>query len=157
MVAAVAALEPQVAANNADAPTFECISPPGSQPSQAVMESYILSARPDRSSTSPSMTNSGTLSRTKPLDDVQPTSARARLSGKFEYSASRVRPMIPSVAATGKAMASNTRSKTKAVRIMAFGLAICGQDHQVPGPVRRQSSPGRQCAQRCAYPVARAL
>src|SRR5688500_18685795 len=46
MVAAVAALDPEVAANIALAAMLVCIRPPGSQDTQCVRAPYILSAMP---------------------------------------------------------------------------------------------------------------
>ena len=58
-VAAVATDEPEVAANSAQLPMLVCSSPPGMRPSQADSAMYMRSAMPERSSSSPSSTNSG--------------------------------------------------------------------------------------------------
>ena len=84
MVAAVAALEPQVAANSVQAPILECMMPPGSHDSQWIMAPYIRSASPERNRISPNMTNNGMLMSRKPLLDVQATSPMARESGSVE-------------------------------------------------------------------------
>src|SRR2546422_7080577 len=59
MVAAVATLEPEVAANMAHAAMFECISPPGSQGTHSTSALYMRSAMPERSRISPSSTKNG--------------------------------------------------------------------------------------------------
>ena len=53
MVAAVATDEPEVAANSAQEPTFECMRPPGSQDSRCASAPYMRSAMPERSRISP--------------------------------------------------------------------------------------------------------
>ncbi len=59
IVAAVATDEPDVAANSAQQPMFVCSSPPGRRASHADSATYMRSAMPERSSSSPSSTNSG--------------------------------------------------------------------------------------------------
>ena len=54
MVAAVATLEPEVAANSVQAATLACISPPGSQTSHLRSASYMSPAMPERKKISPS-------------------------------------------------------------------------------------------------------
>src|SRR3546814_10619143 len=68
MVAAVATLDPETAANIVQVPMLECIRPPGSQDSHWLMAPYMRSAMPDRSSSSPSSTNSGIANRMKSVE-----------------------------------------------------------------------------------------
>ena len=81
MVAAVATLEPEVAANIADAPMLECIRPPGSQDSHWIIAAYMRCAIPARIMISPSMMNSGTATRMKEVETVQACSPTTRCSG----------------------------------------------------------------------------
>ena len=60
MVAAVATLEPEVAANRAQAAMLVCSRPPGSQRSHSASAPYMRSATPLRSRISPSRMKSGT-------------------------------------------------------------------------------------------------
>ena len=82
MVAAVATLEPEVAANMAQAAMLECIRPPGSHDTQCVSAAYIRSAMPERSSTSPSRMNSGMATRMKSVEADQAISPIARDTGR---------------------------------------------------------------------------
>ena len=84
MVAAVAALDPDVAANRAQAPTLECIRPPGSQLTHWVTAEYMRSAMPARSRISPSRMNSGTVRNRKVAVEVHASSPMPRLSGMKE-------------------------------------------------------------------------
>ena len=72
IVAAVATLEPEVAANRAQAPMLECIRPPGSQESHCRIESYIPVAIPERNRISPSRINNGMATRvySVPVDHI---------------------------------------------------------------------------------------
>ena len=65
MVAAVAALEPELAANIAQAAMLVCMSPPGSQLTHASRARYMRSETPDRKSSSPMRMNSGAATRMK--------------------------------------------------------------------------------------------
>jgi hypothetical protein len=58
-VAAVATDDPEVAENIAQVAMLVCKSPPGRRPSHTASASYILSATPPRSKSSPSSMNSG--------------------------------------------------------------------------------------------------
>ncbi len=78
IVAAVATLEPETAANSVQVPMFECISPPGSHDSQCVIAAYIRSAIPERSRISPSSTNSGMANRMKLVEVDHAVSPCAR-------------------------------------------------------------------------------
>ncbi len=84
MVAAVATDEPEMAANMAHEPTFECMRPPGSHDSQCVAAAYMLSAMPERSMISPNRMNSGMATRMTSVEDTQPISPMARLRGRKE-------------------------------------------------------------------------
>ena len=64
MVAAVAAVDPDIAANAAQVAMFACMRPPGSQRNQAVKQRYMRSVRPPRSSSSPMRMNIGTATST---------------------------------------------------------------------------------------------
>src|SRR3546814_14194884 len=86
-VAAVATLEPDVAANAALAPMLACISPPGNQPSHFSMEPYMRSAMPARSMISPSRMNIGIATRMKSVLVDQKISPVARNSGSMAYMA----------------------------------------------------------------------
>ena len=83
-VAAVATLEPEVAANIAQAAMLECISPPGSQETQCTSAPYMRSANPERSKISPSRMNIGTETSRKSVEADQLTSPMARTSGSGE-------------------------------------------------------------------------
>ena len=84
IVAAVAMLEPEVAANIAEAAMLVCISPPGMCPTQRSSPSYIASVTPERNSNSPIRINIGTATRMKSEVELQATSPRPRTSGKGE-------------------------------------------------------------------------
>ncbi len=84
MVAAVATLDPEVAANIAQAAIFECIRPPGSQGIHSTSALYMRSAMPERSRISPSRTKNGIATSRKLLDVDQLTSPMASASGSFE-------------------------------------------------------------------------
>ena len=84
IVAAVATLEPDVAANIAQAAMFECISPPGSHGIHSTSALYIRSAMPERSSTSPSRTKNGIATSRKLFDVAQLISPMASVSGSLE-------------------------------------------------------------------------
>ena len=84
MVAAVATLEPEVAANIAQAAMLECISPPGSHGIQSTSASYMRSAMPERSRISPSSTKNGIATSRKLFDVPQAISPIASDSGSFE-------------------------------------------------------------------------
>ena len=77
-VAAVATLEPDVAENSVDAPMLACISPPGSHDSHRLIAPYMRSAKPARSSTSPSMMNSGIATSRNSLFELHDSSPMAR-------------------------------------------------------------------------------
>ncbi len=81
IVAAVATDEPDVAANSAHAPMFVCSRPPGSPPSHAESATYIRSAMPERSSNSPSSTNSGMQVSRFSLSVPQTTGAIESMNG----------------------------------------------------------------------------
>jgi hypothetical protein len=81
MVAAVAALDPDVAANIAQAPMFACMSPPGSHESQWVIAPYMRSAMPERSRISPIMMNSGMVTMSASAPACQLVSPMARIKG----------------------------------------------------------------------------
>ena len=83
-VAAVATLEPEVAANMAQEPIFECISPPGSQDSHCASAAYIRAAMPERSSSSPSRMNIGIAMSRNSVPFCQNASPIARCSGISE-------------------------------------------------------------------------
>ncbi len=84
IVAAVATLEPETAANSVQVPMFECMSPPGSQESQWVIAAYMRSAMPERSRISPRSTNKGIANRMKSVETDQAVSPIARCSGRNE-------------------------------------------------------------------------
>ena len=84
MVAAVATLDPEVAANIAQAAMLECIRPPGSQGSHSTSALYIRSAMPERSRISPSSTKNGIATSRKLFDVSQTISPMASDSGSFE-------------------------------------------------------------------------
>ena len=119
-VAAVATLEPEVAANRPQAAIFECISPPGSHDTHLIRAPYMRSAKPERNSISPSRMNKGTDTSKNSLLADQVTSPIARVNGNCEKIASRNNANTPSEAATGIASAINTNNKTSAVPIMAW-------------------------------------
>ena len=81
MVAAVATDEPEVAANRAQEPMLECMSPPDSQDSHCTMAAYMRSAMPERSRISPISTNSGMAISRNSMLFSQATSPSARNSG----------------------------------------------------------------------------
>src|SRR3546814_8004692 len=93
-VAAVATLEPEVAAKRALAPMFACISPPGSHDSHRLIEPYIFSARPERSRISPSMMNRGMATSRNSLLVLQVTSPMARESGRSEEHTSELQSLM---------------------------------------------------------------
>src|SRR6266568_1571135 len=112
MVAAVATLEPEVAANIAQAAMLECISPPGSHGIHSTSALYIRSAIPERSRISPSSTKNGMATSRKLLDVPQAISPMANESGSGEYTPESVRPRMPRPAATGTASASRPTRMT---------------------------------------------
>ena len=116
MVAAVATLEPEVAANMAQAAIFECISPPGSHGTHSTSALYMRSAIPERSRISPSSTKNGIATSRKLLDVAQATSPIASVSGSLEYSVESTMPRMPRPAATGTASASNPMRRTSALQ-----------------------------------------
>ena len=118
-VAAVATLEPLVAANTVLAPMLACISPPGSQLSHLAMASYMRCAKPARSRISPNRMNSGMATSRNSLDEPQAISPMARLSGRLENSGSSNNPSTPSAAATGMLMPSSTSRRMRDVAIMS--------------------------------------
>jgi hypothetical protein len=65
MVAAVAGLEPEIAANMALAPMFEWNKPPGSQASKREVPRYIISEAPHCTRISPMKIKSGIAVRIK--------------------------------------------------------------------------------------------
>ena len=81
IVAAVATDEPEVAANSAHAPMLVCSRPPGSPPSHAESAVYMRSAMPERSSSSPSSTNSGMQVSRFSLSVPQTTGAMESMNG----------------------------------------------------------------------------
>lgn len=83
-VAAVATLEPEVAANNALAPMLACMRPPGNHDSHRLMAPYIFSAMPERSRISPSRMNSGMATMRNSLLVDHDTSPMAWVSGNME-------------------------------------------------------------------------
>src|SRR5690554_1649728 len=133
-VAAVATLEPEVAANKALAPILACINPPGSHDSHRLMALYILSARPERSKISPSIMKSGMATRRNSLLVAQDISPMARESGSIEYRGSRISPSRPRAAPTGMLMPIRTSSSTREVVIIESLLAPCVGPHR---PLRR--------------------
>jgi hypothetical protein len=84
IVAAVATLEPEVAANIAQAAIFECISPPGSHGTQSTSALYMRSAMPERSRISPSSTKNGIATSRKLFDVPHAISPIASESGSLE-------------------------------------------------------------------------
>ena len=84
MVAAVATLEPEVAANIAQAAMLECISPPGSHGTHSTSALYMRSAMPERSRISPSSTKNGIATRRKLFEVPQAISPIASESGSLE-------------------------------------------------------------------------
>ncbi len=84
MVAAVATLEPDTAANSVQVAMLECISPPGSHEIHCVMALYMRSAMPERSRISPSNTNSGIANRMKLVETDHAVSPIASRSGRNE-------------------------------------------------------------------------
>src|SRR5215210_906956 len=121
MVAAVATLEPEVAANIAQAAMFECMSPPGSQGIHSTSALYMRSAIPERSRISPRSTKNGIATRRKLFDVPQAISPMASESGSFEYIAERNRPRTPRPAATGIA------SARRPIRIASVTRSISGR------------------------------
>ena len=77
IVATVATVEPEVAANMAQVPMLACMSPPGSQESHWIIDAYILSEMPERSKSSPIRMKSGIAIRTKLVLWAQNTSPKA--------------------------------------------------------------------------------
>jgi hypothetical protein len=84
MVAAVATLEPEVAANIAQAAMLECIRPPGSQGTHSTSALYMRSAVPERSRISPSSTKKGIATSRKLFDVAHAISPSASESGSLE-------------------------------------------------------------------------
>ena len=84
IVAAVAAEEPEVAANIAHAPMLECIRPPGSHENHLAMASYMRSATPERSISSPISMNIGTATTITSLEAPQLVSPIALTRGNGE-------------------------------------------------------------------------
>lgn len=119
-VAAVATLEPEVAENSVEAPMLACIRPPGSHDSHRLMAPYMRSAKPARSSTSPSMMNSGMATSRNSLLVLQEISPIARDSGSIENIGSRIRPSTPRAAPTGIDRPISTSSRVRAVAIMRW-------------------------------------
>ena len=115
MVAAVATDEPEVAANSAQEPTFECMRPPGSQDSHCASAPYMRSAMPERSRISPISMNSGiAMSRNSMLfSHIMSPSARCR--GITEKNCARVRASTPSTAAIGTLRAMSTSRTVRVV------------------------------------------
>src|SRR5829696_6384123 len=120
MVAAVATLEPDVAAKTMQAPMLACISPPGSQESHWLIDAYSRSAIPDRSRISPSRINSGTLTKRKLLEADQTISPMARCTGRFEKSCASTRARISSAAATGRLSPRSRRRSASEVGTIAL-------------------------------------
>ncbi|MDT4850619.1 hypothetical protein FQZ97_847720 [compost metagenome] len=83
-VAAVATLEPEVAANSVEAAMLVCMSPPGMWPTHLSSASNNFSARPERSSISPIRMNIGTATRVKSDEVPQAISPTPRRSGSEE-------------------------------------------------------------------------
>ena len=126
MVAAVATDEPEVAANRADDPMFECIKPPGNQPSHLTMPSYMRSVMPARSRISPSNTNNGIATSRKSVPVCQTISPRARWSGMGVSRNCRAKPSQPREAAIGTANAMRAismRSGLVTIRLSPLPLA----------------------------------
>ena len=84
IVAAVATLDPEVAANIAHAAMLECMSPPGSHGIQSTSAPYMRSAMPERSRISPSRTKNGMATSRKLFDVAQAISPIASESGRRE-------------------------------------------------------------------------
>ena len=111
IVAAVAMLEPEVAANTAQAATLVCISPPGMRPTQRSSASNIDSVTPERSSNSPIRMNIGMATKMKSALELQATSPKPRSSGKGENNSDRVKPKMPSTATTNRLLAAGKSSR----------------------------------------------
>ena len=84
IVAAVATLDPEVAANMAQAAMLECIRPPGSHGTQSTSALYMRSAMPERSRISPSSTKNGIATSRKLFEVPQAISPMASDSGSLE-------------------------------------------------------------------------
>ena len=118
IVAAVATLEPDVAANIAHAAILACISPPGIHGIHNTKALYILPAIPERRSISPRRTKNGIATSRKLFDVAQVISPIATVNGSFEYNSTRRTPRKPSPAETGMASASRPMRITRAVSII---------------------------------------
>src|SRR5436190_9225232 len=82
IVAAVATDDPDVAANKAQQPMLVCKRPPGKRPSHAASVTYILSAMPLRSSSSPSKMNNGIAVSRFSFCTPQTTEAMESMNGR---------------------------------------------------------------------------
>lgn len=90
MVAAVATLDPDVAANIALAATLVCIRPPGIQLTHLSRARNMSAAMPVRNMISPIRMKSGTATSTKSVLEDQAISPKAGISGKKENTSDRV-------------------------------------------------------------------
>src|SRR5690554_1302583 len=126
MVAVVATLDPEVAANNAQEKMLVCIRPPGTLPTHRLTDLYISSVIPDRSRISPIMIKRGIATRTNSVLALQVISPSASISGKKAYRSDNAHPVKMSTAATGILNRIRNASKIVVVEIIKKAPVIYG-------------------------------
>ena len=119
IVAAVATLDPEVAAKSAQAPMLACIVPPGSQDSHSTSAAYIRSATPERTSISPRSTKNGIATSVSEAMLCQATSPSIRSSGMGVKKMASRKESKPSAAATETERASSDKSSTRLTVIIS--------------------------------------
>src|SRR5918999_4041260 len=139
MVAAVAALDPETAANIAQAAILECRSPLGNGPSQAEIVRYMRSEMPLRTRISPIMMKSGTATSTKLLFVFQAICPSISHSGRSEKTYMRKTPTSPRAAATYNPARKNTDMRPAATlrtigRFPSLSLRNTAWGSFVPSP-----------------------
>src|ERR687891_390289 len=136
MVAAVAALEPETAANTAHDAMFECRRPPGSGASQLDRTRYSRSEARPRTRISPIRMKSGTATSTKLEFTFQAIWPSMSSSGRSEKTTISEMPMSPRAAATCRPARKKTVIRTAATvrttasprpRLRGAGLRLDGR------------------------------
>ncbi len=108
MVAAVAALEPETAANRAQEAMLECKRPPGMGDNQFDRIRYMRSAIPLRTRISPIIIKSGTATRIKLLFVFQAICPNISHNGRSEKICISDMPISPNAVATYSPAKKNT-------------------------------------------------
>ena len=129
MVAAVATLEPEVAANIAQAAMLECISPPGSHGTHSTSALYMRSAMPERSRISPSSTKNGIATSRKLFDVAHAISPMARRERQLRIDLARARGREsrapPPPAPRARAARSGSPSAVPSISVPLFSAISC--------------------------------